>query len=511
MPGQPARTADTVRGALAPVPVDTACCLAALGRGGRALMRAEHWADGVDRLLAEIGPVTGASRVWVFQLLDVQPDAVVQDYVFEWAASERYRQLNQRRFRFFSWALGDPVYRRLVEERQAGQRHDFCVPDMPSGSLRANLESQAIQSMATVPLFVNGHWWGTLGIDDCERPVSWEGPGLDLLEAAGQLIAAAVYRYQLTHRSRQIELFHKVADCGVWEVSLRNGRVWCSRALKTVLGYPETYPRMPLRRLLARLHPEDRTLVWTRLRILRSDPGAAQFRLDARLRLAGGGWVWHEIIAEIQYSRSGRPVAIAGLLLDISRRKKDEQKALAASRRDALTGALNRRGMDQYLEAVDADTSCCHLILFDIDHFKQINDSHGHQVGDALLQLMVSRIRDELRPVDALVRLGGEEFAVLTGGMDDQQALALAERLRRRVGDERFAVEVPEGGMPLMVAMSISLGVARLGDDESRAMAHADEALYAAKHAGRDCALAYGTSPGGPARASVTMSPARRP
>jgi len=61
-------------------------------------------------------------------------------------------------------------------------------------------------------------------------------PGLDLLEAAGQLIEAALYRYQLNHRSRQIELFHKVADCGVWEISLRNGRVWCSQAFKTVLG-----------------------------------------------------------------------------------------------------------------------------------------------------------------------------------------------------------------------------------------------------------------------------------
>ncbi len=496
MPGQPARTVTSPPSVPAPVPLDIAACLAALSRGGKSLMSAEHWADGVDRLLAEIGPATGASRVWVFQLLELQPDAVIQDYVFEWAPSDRYRQLNQRRFRFFSSSLEDPVYRRLVEERQAGKCHDVCVPTMSPGPFRANLESQAIRSMATVPIFVNGFWWGTLGIDDCERAVSWEGPGLDLLEAAGQLIAAALYRYQLTHRSRQIELFHKVADCGVWEVSLRNGRIWCSQGLKQVLGYPETYPRVPLRRLFARLHPEDRATLWSRLRRLRSGAEPAQFRLDVRLRLADSSWIWHEIIAEMQCNELGHPVAVAGLLLDISRRKRDEEQALAASQLDALTGALNRRGMAQHLEAVAPARLPRHLILLDIDYFKQVNDTHGHLVGDALLQLLVQRIRHELRPADGLVRLGGEEFAILLGDIQDDQALALAERLRRQVAETPFRVAMSADAPPLMVAMTISLGVARRCDDRPDAleqmMAQADRALYAAKRTGRNCTLADG-------------------
>ena len=488
MSGQPARPSELA--APDPAPIDTADCLAALSRGGRTLMSADHWAEGVDRLLAEIGPVTGASRVWIFQLMEVQPDAVVQDYVFEWASSEGYRQLNQKRFRFFSSPLKDPIYRRLVEERQAGMSHDFCIPVMPPGPLRSDLEGQAIESMATVPIFVNGQWWGTLGIDDCERPVSWRGPGLDLLEAAGQLIAAAVYRYQLSHRSRQIELFHKVADCGVWEVTLRNGRVWCSQALKTALGYPETYPRVPLRRLLARLHPDDRAALRARLRGLRGAAESTQFRLDARVRLAGPSWIWHEIIGEIQHNEAGRPVAVAGLLLDISRRKQGEQQALAASQLDALTGALNRRGMTRHLETLGAAMEPGHVILLDIDHFKQINDTHGHLVGDVLLRTMVERLRHELRPGDGLVRLGGEEFAILVGGMRDEQAMALAERLRRSVDADPFLVEMPDDDQPLRVTMSISLGVARQDDDAFQSpeqlMAQADQALYAAKHAGRN-------------------------
>ena len=221
---------------VATVPLVAEDCLAALARGSTALMTMEHWADGVDRLLAELGPVTGASRVWIFQLLEIQPEAVIQDYVFEWSSSEHYRQLTQRRFRFFSSSLADSEYRRIVEERQVGERHDLCVPAMSEGPLKRHLESQAIRSMATVPIFVNGRWWGTLGVDDCERAISWAGPGLDLLETAAQIIAAALYRYQLNHRSRQVEMFHKVADSVVWEVILRKGRVWCSQGLKESLG-----------------------------------------------------------------------------------------------------------------------------------------------------------------------------------------------------------------------------------------------------------------------------------
>lgn len=469
-------------------------CLAALARGSAALMNAEHWADGVDRLLAEIGPVAGASRVWVFQLLEIQPDAVIQDYIFEWASEECYRQLYQRRFRFFSSSVLAPEYCQLVEERQAGKCHDFCVSSMQNSPFKRHLESQAILSMATVPIFVNGRWWGVLGIDDCKRDISWKGSGLDLLKTTGQLISAAIYRYQLGHRSRQVELFHKVTDCGVWEASLRNGRVWCSEGLKKALGYPDSYPRVPLRRLVARLHPNDRLLLWKKLRIAISGSEVSQFRLDARVQFSQKKWIWQEIIAELRHNEQGTPVALAGILIDISRRKQNEEKANFASERDALTGALNRRGLDRYIEEYPRGTAK-HLILFDIDHFKQVNDTYGHLVGDVLLVSLVERIHSELRTHDYLVRLGGEEFAVLTPNMQDDQAASLAERLRLRVAGTPFYIEVPDQNRPLSISITISLGVARQSLEEIDAliplMAEADQALYAAKHAGRNLAVVY--------------------
>jgi two-component system, cell cycle response regulator len=480
-----------------PAPIDPAECLAALSRASQAMLEARHWYDGVDRLLAEIGRTLGVSRVWIFQLLEIEPMAVIQDYVFEWAPSAHYRQLTQRRFRFFASSLADPEYRRLVEERLAGKRHAFCVSSMAPGPLRENLESQAIRSMATVPIVVHGQWWGTLGIDDCEQAVSWEGPGLDLLTAASQLIAAALYRHQLTSRQRQIELFHKVADCGVWEVSLRNGRVWCSQALKVALGYPDTYPRLALRRLLSRVQPDDRRQLWHWLRICLAN-GRPQLRLDIRLRTGDGRWVWHELVAELQRDHLGQPNTLAGLILDISRRKHTEQRALAASELDALTGVLNRRGLERHLRDACQSGERLHLLLFDIDHFKQINDTYGHPVGDRLLKLLVRRIQRELRPDDALVRLGGEEFGIIVGGVDEPQAMALAERIRLRVCDRPFVLERQAGEVRLEIRLSISLGVAQQPDEArghedllSLLMTRADQALYAAKRAGRNRTLHY--------------------
>ncbi|GHE22446.1 diguanylate cyclase [Halomonas urumqiensis] len=467
-------------------------------------MSTEHWADGVDQLLAEVGRATGASRVWIFQLLDMQPDAVVQDYVFEWASSPAYRQLTQRRFRFFASSLDDPEYRQLVEQRRAGMCHDIQVPAMSPGPLRKHLESQGILSMATVPISVEGRWWGTLGIDDCERDISWQGPGLDLLRASSELIAAAIYRHHLTSRSRQIELFHKVADCGVWEVTLRNGRVWCSRALKVALGYPATYPRVPLRRMLTRIHVEDRRLLWALLRECLAT-GRRQCRLDVRLDIVGSSHPqWHEIVAEVTHDDRGEPQGIAGLVIDISQRKQNEQHALAASELDALTGTLNRRGMARYLREQHArggvPIGCNHyLLLLDIDHFKQINDQHGHPVGDVLLQLLTRRIRHELRPDDGLVRLGGEEFAILVGPMTDRQAVELADRVRMRVSGSAFQIALHDTGVELCIELSVSIGVAELpveagdsGEQQALALGWADQALYAAKGAGRNRIMVHG-------------------
>ncbi len=157
--------------------------------------------------------------------------------------------------------------------------------------------------------------------------------------------------------------------------------------------------------------------------------------------------------------------------------------------RDELTGVFNRRhGMEMLRAWVPPrrrprdNEGPPALLLLDIDHFKAVNDQHGHPVGDAVLREVGRRLQDTLRASDVLSRIGGEEFMVALPGATLDEALGLAERLRSAIA------ATPVRHDPLQLPVSVSLGVALLGPGESleQLLARADAALYRAKHGGRN-------------------------
>jgi len=152
---------------------------------------------------------------------------------------------------------------------------------------------------------------------------------------------------------------------------------------------------------------------------------------------------------------------------------------------DPLTGVLNRRALDRLvareIERCDAQGAIVAVLALDLDHFKAINDSHGHAVGDAALQAFTERVRAQLRQSDHLARLGGEEFIVLLPGASLERAIEVAERLRGAVAESAL-IEAPR------VAVTVSIGAAARQPGETGAglLARADAAAYAAKRGGRD-------------------------
>lgn len=154
---------------------------------------------------------------------------------------------------------------------------------------------------------------------------------------------------------------------------------------------------------------------------------------------------------------------------------------------DALSNCLNRRTFNEMLEQIAADGGArggCFLLI-DIDHFKAINDGHGHLVGDRVITQVAATLGAGLDSGTPLFRYGGEEFAVLLAGADLDAGIALAEQLRQRVARQDF-----QG-----VAVTISIGVAhwtRSGAEIAAALDRADRALYAAKRAGRNRVLGEG-------------------
>ena len=170
------------------------------------------------------------------------------------------------------------------------------------------------------------------------------------------------------------------------------------------------------------------------------------------------------------------------------RLRQNYQRGLSLALTDELTGLYNRRYVLAHLSELLArnseGSSDIALMIFDIDHFKQVNDRHGHPVGDAVLRELAARALRQLRSVDLVGRFGGEEFVVVMPETNLAGALVVAERLRAAVGDVPF--DIPGTGGDLAVTVSVGVAVASERDTLEALMKRADDALYIAKNAGRN-------------------------
>ncbi len=170
------------------------------------------------------------------------------------------------------------------------------------------------------------------------------------------------------------------------------------------------------------------------------------------------------------------------------------ERNLALALVDSLTGAFNRRHWDNQLPKILArhlrDHHPLAILSIDLDHFKRVNDTYGHAVGDQVLKSVVNRLAIRLRPLDLLARLGGEEFAVALPDTDLAQAMIIAERLRQTVADPPLDIAT----LPKPLTLTVSLGIAAINAQQQRKdetpdalQARADAALYRAKKEGRNC------------------------
>ncbi len=211
-------------------------------------------------------------------------------------------------------------------------------------------------------------------------------------------------------------------------------------------------------------------------------------RCSYRLRLAG------EFLGELVFTRRRRFSEqemeslenLMGQLIFPLRNAVWYQRALQAAKIDTLTGAHNRAAMNEMLER-EIDLAHRHqtalsMVIFDLDHFKQINDNYGHVTGDDVLRECVECSNQALRSTDMLFRFGGEEFVVILPGVNSEGAGLAAERLRSVI--EKHVFNSRQGTVPV----TISAGTASLTlrDNMKTIMERADKALYSAKNSGRN-------------------------
>ncbi|HJW86787.1 MAG TPA: GGDEF domain-containing protein, partial [Candidatus Brocadiaceae bacterium] len=185
----------------------------------------------------------------------------------------------------------------------------------------------------------------------------------------------------------------------------------------------------------------------------------------------------------------------AGLASSALHRIRLMEMAKHTSVTDALTGIYNRRFFNEIIEKQLAlakrRNEPLSLLIADIDHFKNINDTYGHTAGDRALQQAVKLIKNTIRSSDIIARYGGEEFAIIMPAADTTHAVSKAEEIRQRTRSADFD-HVVEGKI---IKMNLSIGVASFpehGDEPGILMNNADLALYKAKNTGRNQVVVYG-------------------
>jgi two-component system chemotaxis response regulator CheY len=167
-----------------------------------------------------------------------------------------------------------------------------------------------------------------------------------------------------------------------------------------------------------------------------------------------------------------------------------EQRIMKLATTDPLTGVLNRRAfmerMTEEIQRAKRDGAPISLILLDLDHFKKVNDTYGHQTGDLVLQRVTDQLMDRSRAYDFVGRYGGEEFVICVRSTEDIDPQSIAERMRRNI--EAQTIVTDQGDQTLRITASFGVGTSRPESDDTldSLIRRTDKAMYEAKKNGRN-------------------------
>jgi diguanylate cyclase (GGDEF)-like protein/PAS domain S-box-containing protein len=298
--------------------------------------------------------------------------------------------------------------------------------------------------------------------------------------------------HDLKSSEERLRLVMNATGEGIWDWKINTGEVshnpmWCR-----MLGLDEKYLSHPVEEYSNRIHEDDALSVRKSLNqaLLHGTPYHAEYRL----RHEDGRYIWvSDRGSVVSRQANGSPERMVGSVTNIDERKRNEAEIHKLAFYDALTNLPNRRlSLDRLQQAIlKNQRSKAHgaLIFLDMDRFKQLNDQHGHAMGDVLLMHVSERLVKCVRAQDTVARLGGDEFIVILENLDETQETALLdatrvcqvilERLNQpyQLREDLSYASTPSIGLTLFNGM---------GDDVNAVLKRADAAMYQAKEAGKN-------------------------
>ncbi|MGC4066185.1 MAG: PAS domain S-box protein [Polyangiaceae bacterium] len=327
---------------------------------------------------------------------------------------------------------------------------------------------------------------------------------------SGEIIATQGKRYLLTvmvditeQKQLQVRLAKERerlsniiegTQLGTWEWNIATGATTFNERWAEIVGYTlaELEP-ISIQTWMNLAHPEDLAHSSEQLeRHFRKE--LPHYQIESRMRHKDGHWIWvHDRGKVIEWDSEGKPLMMFGTHTDITVTKTLSEQIRELSIRDPLTNVYNRRHVLERLatqiEEYRRMNDCFSVTLLDVDHFKRLNDTHGHLAGDHALRELAGLMTRSLRPYDLLARYGGEEFLIVSLHANRELAKTAIERSRRLLTEHRITFNDAE------FTLSFSAGISdctEFGPDVlsvSGLVERADQRLYRAKDRGRNCVL----------------------
>ena len=302
-----------------------------------------------------------------------------------------------------------------------------------------------------------------------------------------------------------LKMAQAVAHLGYWEWNIIDNQFVCSDEMYKILGLNESNLIVTQNDFLQTVHPMDREYVAECLqKFLNGVNFDIEYRIilpDGKIRIIHGkGEVLNvdvnkqiKNITNIPQIYRPDQITRLGVIQDITEQKELQQKLEEQANTDYLTGCSSRR---YFLEQAEQEILRFHrygvymsVLMLDLDHFKKINDTYGHPAGDIILKEMVQICRTNLRDVDMLGRLGGEEFAISLPATNNERAIEVANRLCNAIAILKVYTE---GNPPIQFTVSIGVACPLISDLHiDNVIKRADKALYQAKQTGRNKVCNY--------------------
>jgi len=451
------------------------------------------WQTELDAALAAVGLALRVDRCYVFQNLRGPDGRLWMDLRGEWDAPDIRPLFEDPKNHLHPYF---PDFQRWIDVM--GDAREIAGPVRElEGAERRALEAEGTLATWQVPVLVGGEWWGFVGIDLCSDRPLLRSHG-DVVRAVAASLSASATRLRADEDARLREdLYRSMIERGpaityIDGIEESAPTIYMSPQVTELLGYTpeewiedtEMWPRL--------VHPDDRARALAEN--ARHNETGEPFRLEYRLFAKDGRVVWVHDEAMMVRDERGMPRYSHGVIMDISDRKRTEEQGAFQAYHDELTGLPSRAMFEELLDLSVArakrhDGSVA-VLSVDLNEFRLVNDSLGHQAGDALLAAVADRLRDATRETDLVARRGGDQFLLLLADLDRDDgaidsAVMRAQGVAQRIQDSLVA-PFPLAGTEVYVAASI--GISLFPNDAADAgilLRNAESAMYEAKRNGR--------------------------